>query len=462
MGRTANGVRVGRRSAARGGPAAAPPQARQRLYVSVTMKFVVAQALAAAWLGVSVWLSLPWLRELAAAITTVPAILVISLIAYLPGWLVAFLALSLLLDRQPPLRSSHPTTPITVLIAARNEAERIQETIAHVAGQDYPGPIEVLVVDNGSTDGTRAVAEAFGAATGQPVRCISEPQPGKSHALNTGLAAVGTELVITLDADTLLHPQAVRQLVARLLSAPPDVQAVAGSVLVRNSRDNLWTRMQEWDYFLGIASVKRMQGLYQGTLVAQGAFSLYRTQAVLAAGGWPDAIGEDIVLTWQLMRNGARVYYEPSAVAFTAAPARLVHLARQRARWARGMVEGIRSVKPWNQPRWLLRFLTAIDLLIPALDVAYALVWLPGLLLAATGRYWIVGPYTLAVLPLTLLVNLILYRFQRRRVFNLLGLRVRRNAMGFVGFVLAYQMLMSPIAVVGYGQELLGLRRRWK
>ena len=168
------------------------------------------------------------------------------------------------------------------------------------------------------------------------------------------------------------------------------------------------------------------------------------------------------MLTWQLMRRGARVYYEPSAVAFTAAPTRLVHLARQRARWARGMIEGIRSVKPWAQPRWLLRFLTAIDLLIPALDVAYALVWLPGLVLAATGRYWIVGPYTLAVLPLTLVVNAILYRFQRRRVFNLLGLRVRRNAVGFLGFVLAYQMLMSPIAVIGYGQELLRLRRRWK
>ena len=237
---------------------------------------------------------------------------------------------------------------------------------------------------------------------------------------------MGTELVSTLDADTLLHPQAVRQIVARLLSAPSDVQAVAGSVLVRNSRDSLWTRMQEWDYFLGIASVKRMQGLYQGTLVAQGAFSLYRTEAVLAAGGWPDAIGEDIVLTWQLMRQGARVYYEPSAVAFTAASTRLVHLVRQRARWARGMVEGLRSVRPWNQPRGLLRFLTAIDLLIPALDVAYALVWLPGRLLAATGRYWIVGPYTLAVLPLTLVVNAILYRFQRRRVFNL-SLEVARS-----------------------------------
>ena len=70
--------------------------------------------------------------------------------------------------------------------------------------------------------------------------------------------------------------------------------------------------------------------------------------------------------------------------------------------------------------------LTAIDLLIPALDVAYALVWLPGRLLAATGRYWIVGPYTLAVLPLTLVVNAILYRFQRRRVFNL-SLEVARS-----------------------------------
>jgi poly-beta-1,6-N-acetyl-D-glucosamine synthase len=75
------------------------------------------------------------------------------------------------------------------------------------------------VVDNGSTDGTRLVVEAYGAAVGLDVRCMTENQPGKSNALNTGLAAVRTELVITLDADTLVHRQAVRRLVARLLSA---------------------------------------------------------------------------------------------------------------------------------------------------------------------------------------------------------------------------------------------------
>jgi poly-beta-1,6-N-acetyl-D-glucosamine synthase len=293
VGRTASRAGSGRQGAAAGDAAVS----RRRLYLSVTVKFTLAQAVALSWMGVSVWLSLPWLRDLAASITIVPAVLVVAFVAYVPGWLVAFLAVSLLLDRQPPLRVSDPRAAVTVLIAARNEAERIQETIGCIARQDYHGRLEVLVVDNGSTDGTRTVVEAYGAAIGLQVRCLEERQPGKSHALNTGLAAVTTGLVITLDADTLLHPQAVRRLVARQLSAPHDVWAVAGSVLVRNSRDNLWTRMQEWDYFLGIASVKRMQGLYQGTLVAQGAFSLYRTTALRGVGGWPDAIGEDIVLT---------------------------------------------------------------------------------------------------------------------------------------------------------------------
>jgi poly-beta-1,6-N-acetyl-D-glucosamine synthase len=105
---------------------------------------------------------------------------------------VAFLAVSLLLDRQPPVRATHPTAPVTVLIAARNEAERIEETIADIARQDYRGPVGVLVADNGSTDGTQAIAEAFGAASGLDVRCIADPRPGKSHALNTGTTSSGS------------------------------------------------------------------------------------------------------------------------------------------------------------------------------------------------------------------------------------------------------------------------------
>jgi biofilm PGA synthesis N-glycosyltransferase PgaC len=127
--------------------------------------------------------------------------------------------------------------------------------------------------------------------------------------------------------------------------------------------------MQEWDYYLGTAAVKRMQGLYQATLVAQGAFSIYLTEALRRVGGWPDAIGEDIVMTWRLMESGYRVYYEPTAVAFTDAPTQLRHFMRRRARWARGMLEGLRAVPPWRQGRMLTRFIAGVDLLIPLLDI---------------------------------------------------------------------------------------------
>jgi hypothetical protein len=106
----------------------------------VPWKLALAQTIALGWLGVSIWLSLPWVEDLAAAVGIVPAVVVVALVAYAPGWLVAFLAASLLLDRQPPVREAHPTLPVTVLIAARNEAERIEETIAYIARQDYLGP----------------------------------------------------------------------------------------------------------------------------------------------------------------------------------------------------------------------------------------------------------------------------------------------------------------------------------
>jgi biofilm PGA synthesis N-glycosyltransferase PgaC len=267
--------------------------------------------------------------------------------------------------------------------------------------------------------------------------------------------------VVTVDADTILHLESLRRLVSRLESAPSDTAAVAGSVLVRNSRVNLLTRMQEWDYYLGIAAVKRMQGLYQATLVAQGAFSLYLTAEMRRVGGWPDAIGEDIVVTWRLMEQGDRVIYEPTAVAFTDAPVKVRHFMRQRARWARGMLEGLATVPPWRQTRRLTGMIAGLDLLIPFLDVGYALIWLPGVVLLLLGYPLIVSVWTLAVLPITLLVYGGLRTYQTRHVFGSLDLQVRRNRLGYVAFLLGYQVLCSPAAIAGYVQHLAGARRRW-
>jgi poly-beta-1,6-N-acetyl-D-glucosamine synthase len=438
-----------------------PPNQEKTIYISVHQKFWLSHGFAFLWSLLAIYLSIPWVNDLNNIMTTPGAILIIGGISYVPGYLNAFLVISLLFDRQPEFKNEWPEIPVSILIACRNEAENIADTLKYIHQQDYSVPIKVVVVDNGSTDDTvKAVLKAEEELM-LDIQVIHEGNPGKFNALNTGIKHVSTELVITLDADTLLHRSAVRYLVARMLSAPEQVCAVAGSVLVRNSRHNLLTRIQEWDYFLGIASIKRLQGLYQGTLVAQGAYSIYKVKAVKEVGGWPDAIGEDIVLTWKFLQKNWKVYFEPLAVAFTDAPTTLPHFIKQRSRWARGMIEALKQTTPWQQPTIFSKYLTGINLIMPYMDITYTFCWLPGLILAFFGFYWIVGPMTLLVLPLTLISYGILYRYQKS-VFNDLDLRVRKNTLGFLLFVLCYQMLMAPVSVWGYIQEAFKLQRIWK
>jgi len=436
-------------------------RSEKRLYIPVFMKFILCHIFSILWTSFSIYISLPWLNELSKIATFPIALIIISGIAYFPGYLNAFLVASLLVDRQPPFKNKSPSKNITVLVAARNEEEKIADTVGYIANQDYTGGIKVIVIDNGSNDNTAINALKAGKELKLDLSVIREEKPGKFNALNTGLKHTFTDLVITLDADTLLHKSAIRFLTARIESAPNEVCAVAGSVLVRNSRHALLAKIQEWDYFVGIASIKRLQGLYQGTLVAQGAYSIYKTESIKAIGGWPDAIGEDIVLTWNLLRQGGLTYFEPLAVAFTDVPTTLYSFARQRSRWARGMIEALKQIKPWHQPKAYTKYMTGINLLMPYLDFSFTLFWLPGLIMACFGIFWIVGPMTLLVIPLTLISYAILYSYQLY-VFRILKLKVRKNIWGFVIFVLFYQIIMSPISVWGYLQEFLRLERIWK
>ena len=429
-------------------------------YYSVHTKFALAQIISLAWVALSVILSIPWLKELGSKIGFIPALIIITFVAYVPGYLISFAVVSLLMDRQPKLITADVNIPVTILIAAFNEEKNIENTLERIAQQDYSGHIKVLLVDNNSADKTKEVAYKTTERENLDLTVIEEKTPGKAAALNTGLILVNTKYFITVDADTLLHPKAVKNIVSRALQSPEEVCAVAGRVLVRNSRTNLLTKLQEWDYFLGIGAIKSIQGLYQGTLVAQGAFSLYKTEAVKEVGGWPNAIGEDIVLTWKFFENGYKVYHEPRAIAFTEAPEKMKHFSKQRSRWARGMIEGLKSSGPMQHTRFLSQYLTAIDILIPVIDIVYTFVWIPGLVLALFGYYHIVGPYTLLVLPLSFLAAFVMYRSQRES-FNELNLTVRKNAAGFILYVLFFQMIVSPVSVLGYFQEFFKTEKVW-
>lgn len=433
-------------------------QSRTRIYIPVIYKFMLANAIAFGWFAFSCMISYPWVLSLAEHIGLFAAWYLVIFIALVPGYLNSFLLWSLLLDRPPQLHLRYDYPPVSILLAAYNEEKSIAETLRSIRQQDYGAPLEIIVIDDGSTDRTRQII--LGSEMPN-LKFLQAQHGGKAAALNLGLREVKNDYVITIDADTFLHSQAITRIMSRMLGDPAHTAAVAGCVLAKNSRASLMAKLQEWDYFLAISSVKRQQALYQGILVAQGAFSLYKTEVVKRLKGWPACIGEDIVLTWAMLKGGYRIGFEPTAIGFTEVPTSLGHFARQRRRWARGMIEGFKHHYDLLYRNFsLTTVLIAIDLLFPILDLTYTFAYIPGLILALTGRFWIVGPLTLAVLPLTLLINYIMYRHQRA-VFSELSLRIRKNRLGFVLYTLFYQVLMSPICVWGYVEEMMGSAKKW-
>jgi biofilm PGA synthesis N-glycosyltransferase PgaC len=441
------------------GIARAPDAPRRRWYLGVRAKFAISLVAGIAWAAFSFAVARVWLGELSGRVGAVAAWLAVFGIAIIPGFMNAFLIASLLLDRRPPVRTREHAWPgVSILVAAYNEEGNIAGTIASIAAQAYPGSLQVIVIDDGSTDGT---ARALAALSYPWLEVIRMPRnSGKSHALNAGLQRVRHALTITVDGDSYLYRDALRNLVGRYLSDPPNTRAVAGAVLVRNSRATLVTAAQEWDYFHGIAAIKRLQSLYQGTLVAQGAFSIYDTALLRDLGGWPHTVGEDIVLTWAMLGRGWRVGFAENACVFTNAPETWRQFIRQRQRWSRGLIEAFKA-------HWRLLFKARMstlfvwwNVLFPYLDLAFTFAFIPGLVLALFGIYWIAGPLTLLLLPLAGVVNLVMYRIQLN-MFKAQGLKVRHNTKGFVFYALCYSFVLQPASVIGYAQELANRSKTW-
>ncbi|WP_251373360.1 glycosyltransferase family 2 protein [Polynucleobacter sp. MWH-UH2A] len=411
-------------------------------------------------MGLSIWLSLPWYSDLAAQIGKIFACFLITMIAIVPGFMNAFVFISLLLDKRPPVIADQRYIPVTVLMAAYNEVNSIEDTLASLIKQEYPDKIKIIVISDGSIDGTVDKVRSI-AANNPNIELIDlQENVGKAAALNHGLSHVTTDVVITIDADGYVFKDGIRNLVGRYLSDPVDTKAVAGEILIRNSRENWITKAQEWDYFLGIASVKRIQSLFQGTLVAQGAFSLYDRKTLLELGGWPEMVGEDIVLTWKMLNRGYRIGHAEDALAFTDCPNTLKKFVRQRQRWSRGLIEAFKENPLLLFKPRLATLYIWWNTMFPLMDIAYTFGFIPGLVLACFGIYWIVGPMTLFLLPMAALLNWLMYT-RGKKMFESEHLHIRSNWFGFVFYVFAYGLILQPACVYGYFSEFFNLKKSW-
>ncbi|MFI9028074.1 bifunctional polysaccharide deacetylase/glycosyltransferase family 2 protein [Streptomyces sp. NPDC053560] len=227
------------------------------------------------------------------------------------------------------------TEPVTVLVPAYNEEAGIAATVHSLLASSHP-QLQIIVIDDGSTDNTAAIAESI---DDPRVMVVRQPNGGKPRALNTGLAYTRHDIVVMVDADTVFEPEALARLVQPL--AHPAVGAVSGNTKVGNRR-RLLGRWQHLEYVIGFNLDRRMFEVLECMPTVPGAIGAFRRDALMGIGGVSDdTLAEDTDLTMSLWRAGWRVVYEQSAVAWTEVPGSLGQLWRQRYRWCYGTLQSM-------------------------------------------------------------------------------------------------------------------------
>lgn len=237
------------------------------------------------------------------------------------------------------------TEKVSILVPAFNEDLVIEASIGSLLDQTYPY-IEILVIDDGSKDRTYEYSKRFEHIDGfKSVRALTKLNGGKSKALNYGLENCTGELVMVVDADSKLEPNAVELLVKRFKTE--DIAAVAGSVSVIN-RGNTWANLQALEYIEGLNMVRNAQAYLKLVNIIPGPIGIFRKSALDKVGGYDhDTYAEDCDLTLKLIAEGYKIDFEPDAIAYTEAPEDLLDLIKQRYRWTRGILQAIRKHKSY-------------------------------------------------------------------------------------------------------------------
>ncbi len=363
-----------------------------------------------------------------------------------------------------------PTDPerfVSVLIPAFNEERVIERAVRQVlASQDVR--IEVIVIDDGSSDATSAVVTRHFAEDPR-VRLLTLANGGKARALNRGLVLAKGEVVVALDADTQFEATTIARLARWFVD--PQLGAVAGNAKVGN-RINLVTKWQALEYITAQNLERRALAQLGAMTVVPGAVGAWRTAAIAEVGGYPpDTLAEDQDLTIAVQRAGWKVTYDQSALAWTEAPQTLRQLARQRFRWAFGTIQCLwkhKRVMVEGRPRGLglvglpqvMLFQLLFAVVSPLIDLALVV----NVITTATsihehGLTWLQGDpkrmaeFWLLFAAIDLTAGLIAFALERRERWSLLRWLV---PMRFV-----YRQLMYYVVIKAIVQALRGPRVGW-
>ncbi|MFH8802677.1 glycosyltransferase [Streptomyces sp. NPDC017936] len=407
--------------------------------------------------GLDLWKGKAWVFLVGAA-ENITGVLVVGLAAIgvlVIGRFVLMLLLSALHSRRvraPGFSWGPPVTePVSVLVPAYNEAKCIENTVRSLMASEHP--VEVLVVDDGSSDGTARIVEDLGLPN---VRVVRQANAGKPAALNRGIANARHDLIVMMDGDTVFEPSTVRELVQPF--GDPRVGAVAGNAKVGN-RDSLIGAWQHIEYVMGFNLDRRMYDVLGCMPTIPGAVGAFRRSALERVGGMSDdTLAEDTDITMALHRDGWKVVYAEKARAWTEAPESVQQLWSQRYRWSYGTMQAI-----WKHRRAVVErgpsgrfgrvglpfvslFMVVAPLLAPLIDVFL----LYGVVFGPTQKT--IGAW-LGVLAVQAVCAAYAFRLDRERMTHLISLPLQQ---------ILYRQLMYVVLLQSWITALTGGRLRWQ
>ncbi|GAA4001430.1 glycosyltransferase [Streptomyces sp. NBC_01352] len=407
--------------------------------------------------GVDLWKGKAWVF-LVQASDNITAVLVVGL-AIIGFLVIARFGLMLLLSalharrvRRRDFRWGPPITePVSVLVPAYNEAKCIENTVRSLMQSDHP--VEVIVIDDGSSDGTARIVENLNLPG---VRVVRQLNAGKPAALNRGVANARYDLVVMMDGDTVFEPSTVRELVQPF--GDPRVGAVAGNAKVGN-KDTLIGAWQHIEYVMGFNLDRRMYDVLQCMPTIPGAVGAFRRSALERVGGMSDdTLAEDTDITMAIHRDGWKVVYAENARAWTEAPESVQQLWSQRYRWSYGTMQAI-----WKHRRAVFDrgpsgrfgrvglplvslFMVLAPLLAPLIDVFL----IYGLVFGPTGKTILAW---FGVLAIQLACATYAFILDRERLTPLISLPLQQ---------ILYRQLMYVVLLQSWITALTGGRLRWQ
>ncbi len=390
-----------------------------------------------------------WISTLRARGTRVLAAIFVAC-TLLAGLRIVLLAALALRPRRPRVDATGFEPLVTVLIPAYDEARVIEGSVLSLLRGEYQN-LEVLVVDDGSRDDTADIVDRI-ASLKPRVRCLRKPNGGKASAANLGVRVARGEIIVAVDADTVVAPDAIRRMVEHF--ADPEVTAVCGNVEVGNVR-SLLTAFQAIEYVTSQNFDRRAFAALNCIGVVPGALGAWRRDAVLAIGGYStDTLVEDADLTITMLRAGGVITYEPRAIGRTEAPESLGALWRQRIRWTYGTYQCLakhRSALMHGSLGWvalpnLLLFQVIFPIASPLGDAAMAHAIITGQWSAFLSGY-------LGFLTMDVVASALAFRLDRKPFRWLTLLLVQR---------FSYRMFLYAVSLWSLVSALLGARQGWR